>query len=280
LTQSKAYVDTTILTDALLKVGPLGKAARDALKFYSETILPVYAIKEFKAGPLNYWIWLHNKLVLTKSLATTMRAIGAIIGYQNNRARTAQEALSQSIEYLVAPRKIGDRELADLYRLSIARLIIRAWQKRRNITSIVTDELSCYSEADPKIELRTGLFNNHGMNCKLYGDDECCMARYLKNRTHELDLLLAAIQGLTRREDVNRRAVLHKLRNTPKKIMDAKDCRKLGDAFFALYAPNDAVILTTNIKDHLPLAKALGKQAEFPHDCLNNVHGPSEAAKQ
>jgi hypothetical protein len=46
--------------------------------------------------------------------------------------------------------------------------------------------------------------------------------------------------------------------------MDAKDCRRLGDAFFALYAPPDAVILTTNIKDHAPLAEALGKQARIP----------------
>ena len=264
MTPSKAYIDTTVLTDALLKSGPQGEAARNALKDYTETILPVYAIKEFKAGPLNYWIWLHNKLVLTKSLATTLEAINSIIGFQRNRGRTALEAIISLMRSFVAPRAMDDREIADLFRLSIARLIVRAWQRRRDITSYVVDELSCYSEADPKIELRTGLFNNHGMTCKLYGNDECCLARSLKKRVQDLDLLLAAIQGLTRREDINRRAVLHKLRNTPKRIMDAKDCRNLGDAFFALYAPFDAVILTTNLKDHAPLAEALGKQAQTP----------------
>jgi hypothetical protein len=84
--QSKAYVDTTVLTDALLKQGPQGAVARGALKTYSETILPVYAIREFKAGPLNYWVWLHNKLVLTKSVSKTLDAISAIVGFQPNRA--------------------------------------------------------------------------------------------------------------------------------------------------------------------------------------------------
>jgi hypothetical protein len=38
----------------------------------------------------------------------------------------------------------------------------------------------------------------------------------------------------------------------------------LGDAVFALLAPHDFVILTTNLKDHEPLASALGKTAQLP----------------
>ena len=110
----------------------------------------------------------------------------------------------------------------------------------------------------------SGLIENLWMNCKLYADDECCLARPLKARPTDLERLIESIKGLTRREDVSRRAVLHKLTNTPKRAMDAKDCRKLGDAFFALYAPSDAVILTTNTKDHEPLAKALGKEVAAP----------------
>jgi hypothetical protein len=46
--------------------------------------------------------------------------------------------------------------------------------------------------------------------------------------------------------------------------MSEKTCRNLGDAFFALFAPQDAVVLTTNLKDHSVLAKALNKKAEAP----------------
>jgi hypothetical protein len=263
LTGSKAYLDTTVLCDALLKQDAKGAAARSAISSYQETILPVYAIKEFKAGPLNYWIWLHNKLVLTKSLLGTLSAIDALIGFQTNRVRTAQQALV-SVMRPLKMTSMNDREGADIYRLAVARIILSAWNKRRRLTSKVADELPCYAESAPILAPRTGLFENPGMNCKLYGTDECCMAKALKGRTQDLEALLKAIQGLNRREDVNRRAVLHKLKNTPKRPMDASDCRRLGDAVFALYAPTDAVILTTNINDHAPLANALGKHVIAP----------------
>jgi len=41
-------------------------------------------------------------------------------------------------------------------------------------------------------------------------------------------------------------------------------CRDLGDAVFAFFCTNNAVVLTTNLRDHEPLAKAIGKKAEKP----------------
>jgi len=72
-------------------------------------------------------------------------------------------------------------------------------------------------------------------------------------------VLLEVIMGSDRNEDVRRRAALHALKNTPRRQFDNKMCRKLGDAYFALNCPGDATILTSNAKDHAPLAGALGK---------------------
>lgn len=263
LTGSRAYVDTTVLTDALLKRGAKEKAAKKSLSSYAETILPVYAIKEFKAGPLNYWIWLHNKLAMTKSLAGTIGALGELASFQKNRVATAQAALS-SVMQAFTTTPLTDEEAADLYRSAVYRIVISSWSKRRKVTTRVTDELTCYTEADPVLVKRTGLLENPGMKCKLHGTEECCLAAALKKRKSDLLYLLEAIKGLSRREDVNRRAVLHKLSNTPKRSMDANDCRKLGDAYFALHSPSNAVILTTNTKDHEPLAKALNKVVAAP----------------
>jgi len=57
---------------------------------------------------------------------------------------------------------------------------------------------------------------------------------------------------------------LKKLAVHPNSRFDREDCRALGDAYFALFAPADADILTTNLKDHRPLAEALGKTAVSP----------------
>jgi hypothetical protein len=46
-------------------------------------------------------------------------------------------------------------------------------------------------------------------------------------------------------------------------ITDEK-CRDLGDAIFVALAPDDAVILTTNVRDHALLANAIGKKVKAP----------------
>jgi len=50
--KERAFVDTTVLTDALLKVGEPRDRAKAAIARFVESLLPVYAIKEFQAGPL------------------------------------------------------------------------------------------------------------------------------------------------------------------------------------------------------------------------------------
>ncbi len=64
---NKAILDTTVLTDILLNSGEAKAVALKAVNCYRQTYLPVYAIKEFKAGPLKNFVWMHNKFVFTKS---------------------------------------------------------------------------------------------------------------------------------------------------------------------------------------------------------------------
>jgi len=65
---AKAYLDTTILVDILLKNGfEPGQKAQQALEKFDKVELHGYAIKEFKAGALKNFAWMHNKLVATKS---------------------------------------------------------------------------------------------------------------------------------------------------------------------------------------------------------------------
>jgi hypothetical protein len=69
---NKAYVETTILTDVLIKPGSKNEGvAKAAFSRYTETLLPVYSIKEWKKGPLDHYAYVHDKLVQTKSVADT-----------------------------------------------------------------------------------------------------------------------------------------------------------------------------------------------------------------
>ena len=76
---------------------------------------------------------------------------------------------------------------------------------------------------------------------------ECCLADQLKARPDLLEALRNAIPESSKRdEDRNRRKVLKQL-NSPKRPLTEEQCRWLGDAIFAFFCPQDAVILTTNI---------------------------------
>ena len=271
---SKAYVETTVLTDALLKPGARANAARSAIRRYEESLLPVYAIKEFKAGPLAHYVWFHGKLVTTKSWEQTLAQLRktAMSPFRSRWVSTAVEALeaaahrnrSVTTEELASkwgPTARYDAVQCDIYRLSLRSIIMRAWKKRRRLTSSVVDELSCYPEID--LSERRRLIDLGGVECN--PTDECCLAAELRSHPEILESMLSAIDAQPEKtENVKRAQVLRDLSRLREQKLTAKQCRYLGDAVFAYFCPADAVILTTNVSDLRPLAEAVGKKAETP----------------
>jgi hypothetical protein len=260
---SKAYVETTILTNILLKPGSKSETeAKLALSRFDETLLPLYSIKEWKKGPLDHYAYVHDKLVQTKSLADTIGAINSLsFFYTPYKKSTSYQALEAAAR-LYSGQVSTDSELADRYRLALASLIMRSWQKRRKVTTRTIQDLECYTEAKPTVG-RDGYLDLKPQKCNL--ERECCLADQLKARPDLLKALRDAIPESSKRdEDRNRRKVLKQLVKFPKLILTEEQCRRLGDAIFAFFCPQDAVILTTNIKDHQLLAQAIGKGAQQP----------------
>ena len=268
---NKAYVETTVLTNILLKPdSPKQAAAVRALRRYSTTLLPVYAIKECKAGPMDHYAYVHDKLVQTRSLRYTLAAINALNPVREGRRKTTSyESLEAAAVLEKAPRTLDvtvsrDTEMADRYRLALRSLIIRSWRKRRNVTTETVQDLECYTEAEPTVG-KNGFFEMAPKECS--GERACCLWDELKREENRglLRALRSAIpENSGRYEDRNRRRVLKQLINTPKIPLMRDDCRWLGDAVFAFFCPEDAEVLTTNINDHQPLAAALNKRAKAP----------------
>ena len=171
---SKAFVDTTILSNVLLKTGDIHDAAVKALSKYDETLLPVYAIKEFKAGPLGNFAYIHNKLVTTNSYSKTLSALQALSRTpQRHKTATALEALAEASEdaknhitkeKLEKYGKDPDSMMCELSRLSIKVLIFKSWKKRRNVTTDIVCPLPCYREIAP--EDKRGLIDVKPTKCQ------------------------------------------------------------------------------------------------------------------
>jgi hypothetical protein len=263
-----AYVETTVLTDLLLKPNSKKQQrAKAALSRYGKTLLPVYAIKEMKAGPLDRFAYVHDKLVQTQSLVDTIQWISELPN-QNYLKPTATEALAaagQIAKTGTAKFTVlgdNDKDRADSFRYSLASLIMRSWKKRRKITTDVVDDLPCYLESAPRLR-KDGFLDLSPQDCA--EDEECSLAPALKAEPELLQALLDAIpSNSTRTEDQRRRQALRKIIKHPREVVTRDICRDLGDAIFAFFCPVKAVILTTNLRDHEPLAKAIGKSAEKP----------------
>lgn len=260
---SKAYIETTVLTDVLIKPGSKQESrAKTGLSRYAETLLPVYSIKEWKNGPLDHYAYVHDKLVQTKSVADTLAAINSISPYYAPYKKFTSSSAIEAAFRLNATDTSNDTDLADRLRLALASLIMRSWQRRRLVATKTIQDLDCYTEAQPTIG-RDGLIDLNPQKC--LQERECGLADALKSRPNLLTALRDAIpESSTRVEDRNRRKVLKQLINTPKFRLTEEQCRWLGDAVFAFFCPDDAIILTTNVKDHKPLAEAIGKSAVQP----------------
>jgi hypothetical protein len=267
---SKALLDTTILTNILLKPQAEGRVARIAVKRFSETLLPQYAIKEFKAGPLRAYIWFHNKIVSCNSWSDAVAAI-PLLFMQRNLMNTAMQAMTQ-FQSSISNRLPSDfaqrypgqslgQIMTDEGALWLKTTVFVAWSQRNKIASRVVSSLSCYAERDLKIE-NSGQIDASPMIC---GVKDCCLRYQFTSAPMETKKLLDACDHLPLKTETDRRKrVLKDLVRVPDRELAEKSCRALGDAVFALQCPKDAIILTTNIVDHQPLARAVGVDAIAP----------------
>lgn len=270
---SNAFIDTTILTDILLNTGERRNKAKESLSRFDKTILPVYAIKEFKAGPLRNVIYAHNKLATTGSFSKTIEAFQRLsLTPQRYKTATGLQALmvaqssiaKKTMKHWVA--KYGencenDKVQCDECRLALKIKILAAWKRRRSIFTETVYPLSCYDEISPFEKFN--LIEDSPVKCR--DGMDCAVKSFLTKSPSQLEKLKKAINPQsTKGEDLKRLKILKKISNHPRCELKDQECRSLGDAIFACLAPPDSVILTTNVRDHAPLAEALGKRAESP----------------
>jgi hypothetical protein len=150
---------------------------------------------------------------------------------------------------------------ADRHRYWMRRKIQRAWNNRRSVCAAI-QEVPCFKENPPSID-ENGLLGPRSWKCS--PTTECSLAPALKADLPALGKLRDAIIAQPPKPENQRRLkVLKELIRVPKRLLDEASCRRLGDAIFAFFAPSGSIILTTNAKDHEPLASALGKKVETP----------------
>lgn len=272
---TEAFVETTVLTDYLLKRDGSEVAASATFRKYDPVSIPQFSWKEFKRGPLKNFVWTHNKLAETASFAATMvllqrmsrsphryitsTAIQALhTAFLNKFGRTTLADLQRRY----GSKANVDELHADLMRLELKRVIFSAWGNRNSLYGGPIQLLACYPDAD--LTQQRFHIDIEPRDCPK--GPECCLKAALTGKKSALSIARQAIRnsGSQRTESVRRTKVLRRIEKHPTSIMDRDDCRSFGDAYFALFCPSGATIITTNLRDIEPMASALGIATDKP----------------
>lgn len=264
---SKAFVETTVLTNYLLKLDGSEVAAENAFKLFSEICIPQYAWKEFKKGPLNNFIWFHNKIVATGSLIDATLALQRIsLSPKRYLTATAIQSMHSAFKGLFQRTSAGqfaqsagattnlDEAMTKALRLELKRIITKAWSQRAVLYGGSFHKLSCYPDFD--LKERDGLFDPKPRDCP--AGTQCCLKNSLDALTVAIGIVRQSIDNTgEKKELVERRKVLRSLEKHPTTPMGPKECQRFGDAYFVLFCPDGAWLLTTNVSDMQPMANAL-----------------------
>lgn len=264
------FVETTVLTDFLLKKDSSRDQARDALGRFGRRLVPEYAHKELKLGPLQAYFWICEKFQETGTFQGGIEALYRLSRtLQRNKLSTAIKAIADATAFAMRVGlsqegkeldEAGDRRLAILYRVELQRTIINAWNGRHSVGELY-DKLRCYANADislvgDRVDLRPN-------NCAT--ETSCGAQGCITKNVQDLKTVRkAVVAGEKKRENDRRSAILKRLSNRPNDPITKQECRWIGDAYFAVAAPKETVILTTNFKDIEPMATALGKKVSRP----------------
>jgi hypothetical protein len=260
------FVETTVLTNLLLKKDGSEKAAEAAIAKYASAIVHQFAWKEFKRGPLKNFVWAFNKLVDTHSFLETLAALQRMsLSPQKYLTATAIQAFHTAFTGMFSNPTIATLKLqhgnkaeadqlhADALRLELKRTILGSWARRHSLFGGQQEILSCYPDAD---------LTENGSRLEIKPRDcpkgaDCCLRAVLSSRRKDIRIAKDALPNDDRKETRERYRVLRQIEKHPNSIMSPADCQRFGDAYFVLFCPEDAVILTTNIRDIQPIADAL-----------------------
>lgn len=267
-----AFVETTTLTDFLLKKDGSETRAAAAFAKHNDQVIPEFSWKEFKRGPLKNFVWAHNKLVDTKSFLDSFAALQRMSRSPHRYlTATAIQALHTAfaglfgnlpaMQAVFKEQADTDRLMADAFRLELKLVITRAWKNRARLFGGQAQKLSCYP--DSPIRETKGLLDLTPRDCPK--GTECCLKRELIARPKDLKAVRTALKSLTDRKEVAVRGkIIRQLEKHPASPMGKDECQGLGDAYFVMFCPNDGVIITTNVRDIEPMATALGVAFETP----------------
>lgn len=204
-----AFIETTVLTNLLLKKDGSELAAQSAIGKYADAVVHQFAWKEFKRGPLKNFVWAYNKLADTKSFLDTLAALQRMsLSPHRYITATAIQAFHTAFSEMFSPGSLAslqaqygqkadlDQLHADAIRLELKRTIVTSWNKRHSLFGGPSEPLPCYPDKD--LVQKGSRIEIDPRDCGKGSD--CCLRARLDGRRKDLAAAKDALPDDQRKE--------------------------------------------------------------------------------
>lgn len=270
---SGSFLDTTIVVDLCDNKSPSDvKNIKDHLRNNQPAEAPYYALRELLAGHVQGLCETHNILNAASTPAEALTALVNRSPAEGRKKNARIEIFSNILDKSFADGANGARsEIKSEMLQALAIRTNQLWRKAQKISSVeLVQPLGCFSTGSLSYgsagELRAPRNN---FNCDK--KERCFAAAYIYNDQITLTKLIEALHpdklgpvASKKTENTSRRKALKDLLASGPKDFNKRNCRAIGDAYFAAMCPPGSDVVTTNTVDHLPLCEALGKNTIKP----------------
>ncbi|MFI5420289.1 MAG: hypothetical protein ACHQ1H_04925 [Nitrososphaerales archaeon] len=253
------------MTDWLFKRKVRGPIIAATLERYQHSTTSRYVKAEFKKGPLQYLIYLHNKLLQVQTVDQLFEAISKLGEPHGRRLRSILEHFTHFFAHAIPEldktakthRVLShDEYLLNIGRSYFANLIERSWEEFDLLTNEVIDDQRCFPDMlGPQ---RHGqLYSNLPRTCDKSSVRCGCRAFY-NEHIEQFASICEALVHLSFIDEETRRRIhsLKEILRKPKRLRE-KDCWTCGDAVVVVEAPPGSVIFNNNMKHFEPICNAL-----------------------
>lgn len=279
--QKAVFLETTVVSDAVLKVKDRKKQIQAITKYYSKKYCSKYVKYEFSRGILQHYIWYHNVLALSSSMEEVHHALKKL-GFKPKRFQTIQEFLeinSKEIYLRIPTDSINDANLS-LEKFIIKRgknilddLIRRSFRNIEKLVDEILNDVNCVEKLLPPCK-NDGLWQNKIISingetnrvfCPKFAT-KCGIFDFLKKNIDKFKAIKEILdkQDSHDNETEMRIYALNRMIKACKRQrnnIERKHCYAASDAIIAVEAPENADVLNNNVKHFNPICKAVGKNS-------------------
>jgi hypothetical protein len=250
---------------------PIAKAALAHTKANPPVEIADYAYRELLVGRVKLLCDAHNKLIAADNVVEV--AISFVVRGSFGRTGLAQarQILEPLKDMFDEKSKINPVDAKREIQEELMVIATKLWRAAAKFPlARRVQPLPCFNSGSLSLD-NNGLLRgpNDSFNC--LGGTTCGAAQWMYSDRSSLKKMITALDSPSlphrlknKDETKGRRSALKILESRGPSYINKRQCRQLGDAYFAAMCPPGSHVLTTNVEDFVPLCDAIKKDVKTP----------------